>query len=105
MSNAELATRLSYFFWSSLPDKELRHAAQDGQLVNEETLLAQTRRMLRDSRTRRMAEQFACQWLHISGFDQNDNKNVKFYPEFPELRGAMYEESVRFFEDMFRNDG
>ena len=105
VSNKELAIRLSYFFWSSLPDEELRRAAQDAELVNEEVLLTQTRRMLRDSRTRRMAEQFACQWLHISGFDQNDDKNVKLYPEFPELRAAMYEESVRFFEDMFRNNG
>ncbi|HIM22999.1 MAG TPA: DUF1592 domain-containing protein, partial [Verrucomicrobia bacterium] len=105
VTNAELATRLSYFLWSSLPDAQLRRAAEGGELIGTETLLAQTRRMLRDARTRRLAEQFACQWLHIRGFDKNDDKNVKLYPEFPELRGAMYEESVRFFEDMFRNDG
>ena len=105
VSNEELATRLSYFLWSSLPDEEVRRAAQEGDLVNEEVLLTQARRMLRDSRTRRMAEQFACQWLHISGFDQNDDKNLKIYPEFTELRVVMYEESVRFFEDMFRNNG
>ena len=83
----------------------MRQVSEEGELANEKTLLAQTRRMLRDSRTRRMAEQFACQWLHISGFDQNNDKNVKLYPEFPELRGDMYEESVLFFEDMFRNNG
>jgi uncharacterized protein YndB with AHSA1/START domain len=105
VSGAELATRLSYFLWSSLPDAALGQAASSGELTNDDALLAQTRRMLRDARTRRLAEQFACQWLHIRGFDKNDDKNVKLYPEFPELRGAMYEESVRFFEDMFRNDG
>ena len=105
VTNAELATRLSYFLWSSLPDAELRRVADDGELTGDKTLLAQTRRLLRDSRTRRLAEQFTCQWLHIRGFDQNDDKNEKLYPTFPELRGAMYEESVRFFEDMFRNDG
>ena len=52
-----------------------------------------------------MAEQFACQWLHIRGFDQNDDKNEQRFPEFAILRGDMYEESVRFFEDLFRNDG
>ncbi len=105
VSGAELATRLSYFLWSSLPDAELGQAAASGELTTDDVLLAQTRRMLRDPRARRLAEQFACQWLHIRGFDKNDDKNVDLYPEFPKLRGAMYEESVRFFEDMFRNDG
>ncbi|GIT38418.1 MAG: hypothetical protein Ct9H300mP7_3390 [Verrucomicrobiota bacterium] len=105
VSSYEQAARFIFFLWSSLPDKELRQVSEEGELANEKTLLAQTRRMLRDSRTRRMAEQFACQWLHISGFDQNNDKNVKLYPEFPELRGDMYEESVLFFEDMFRNNG
>ena len=61
--------------------------------------------MLDDPRTRRLAIQFACQWLHVRNFDQNDDKNEKLYPEFATLRGRMYEETVRFFEDMFRNDG
>ena len=105
VTNAELATRLSYFLWSSLPDAELRRAAAAGELTGDKLLLAQMRRLLRDSRTRRLAEHFTCQWLHIRGFDQNDDKNEKLYPTFPEMRGVMYEESVRFFEDMFRNDG
>jgi hypothetical protein len=58
-----------------------------------------------DPRTQRLAIQFACQWLHVRNFDQNDDKNEKLYPEFAKLRGEMYEEIVRFFEDMFRNDG
>ena len=60
---------------------------------------------LADPRTRRMAIQFACQWLHVRGFDENDDKNEKLYPEFASLRRDMYEETVLFFTDMFRNDG
>ena len=109
VSNDELATRLSYFLWSSLPDDELRMplnaAGLSGGGSDDSELLRQTRRMLKDPRTRRLAIQFACQWLHLRNFDQNDEKNEKLYPEFASLRGDMYEETVRFFEDMFRNNG
>ncbi|MFP6874623.1 MAG: DUF1592 domain-containing protein [Verrucomicrobiales bacterium] len=105
VSGLELANRLSYFLWSSMPDAELRRIALAGTLTEDQALVEQTRRMLDDPRTRRLAIQFACQWLHVRGFDQNDDKNEKLYPEFATLRGEMYEETVRFFEDMFRNDG
>lgn len=109
VSDDELSTRLSYFLWSSLPDDELRtprHAAGlSGGGGDDSELLRQTRRMLQDPRTRRLAIQFACQWLHLRNFDQNDEKNERLYPEFASLRGDMYEETVRFFEDMFRNNG
>ncbi len=105
VSNEELASRLSYFLWSSLPDAELIRSADAGQLTSEDTLRNQTARMLQDPRTRRLAVQFACQWLHVRNFDQNDEKNEQLYPQFGQLRTAMYEETVRFFEDMFRNDG
>ncbi|MFT5300197.1 MAG: hypothetical protein ACI814_000971, partial [Mariniblastus sp.] len=104
VSDLELATRLSYFLWSSSPDDALRSVALAGQLTNETELIAQTRRMLKHARTRRLAIHFACQWLHLRDFDKNDDKNEKLYPEFAELRGDLYEETVRFFDDMFRND-
>lgn len=104
VSHLELANRLSYFLWSSMPDTELRGAALAGTLTKDRVLVEQTRRMLDDPRTRRLAIQFACQWLHVRDFDRNDDKNEKLYPEFAKLRGDMYEETVRFFEDMFRND-
>ena len=88
-----------------MPDAELRRIALAGTLTNQRALVEQTRRMLDDPRTRRLAIQFACQWLHVRNFDQNDDKNEKLYPEFATLRGEMYEETVQFFEDMFRNDG
>ncbi len=108
VSDLELATRLSYFLWSSLPDDSLREAAAAGRLSgakNSNNLLAETGRMLKDPRTRRLAIHFACQWLHVRDFDQNDDKNETLYPEFAALRHEMYEETVRFFTDMFRNDG
>ena len=61
--------------------------------------------MLNDARTRRLAIHFACQWLNLRDFDRTVEKNEKLYPEFVKLRGDMYEETVLFFEDMFRKDG
>ena len=111
VSAGELATRLSYFLWSSIPDEPLLESARRNKLASETAgtvpgeLLVQTRRMLRDPRTRRLAIQFACQWLHVRDFDQNNDKNEQLFPEFVQLRDDMYEETVRYFEDLFRNDG
>lgn len=105
VTDLELASRLSFFLWSSVPDAELRRVAESGGLSDGTALAEQTRRMLKDPRTQRLAIQFACQWLHLRDFDQDDNKNEKLYPEFAALRGDMYEETVRFFEDMFRSNG
>ena len=81
-------------------------AARSGQLVKSDAELErQTRRMLADPRTRRLAIEFACQWLHLRDFDKNDDKNEKLYPEFASLRRDMYQETILFFTDMFRNDG
>ena len=104
ISDWELANRLSYFLWSSQPDAELRKAASAGQLRNPDVLAAQARRMLQDARVRRLATEFACQWLHIYDFDTLDEKSEKHFPEFAGLRGDMYEESIRFFTDAFQHD-
>jgi hypothetical protein len=104
VSNEELASRLSYFLWSSAPDDELGRTAAAGRLRHIETLLAQTRRMLRDAKTRRLATEFACQWLHIYDFDRLDEKSERHFPTFVDLRAAMYEESIQFFTDLFQND-
>lgn len=105
VSDHELATRLSYFLWSSSPDEELRQLAAAGQLHEPRVLQAQTQRMLRDPKIRRLATEFACQWLHIYDFDQLDEKSERHFPSFVDLRGAMYEESILFFTDLFRNNG
>lgn len=101
----ELATRLSYFLWSSMPDAELRSLADSGQLHEPGILDAQTRRMLRDPKTRRLATEFACAWLHIYEFEKLDEKSERHFPTFTSLRGAMYEETIRFFTDLFQRDG
>ena len=101
----ELATRLSFFLWSSVPDAELREVAASKKLHEPETLTAQARRMSRDARVRRLATEFACQWLHIYDFDSHDEKSEATFPTFSGLRGAMYEESIRFFMDLVQRDG
>jgi hypothetical protein len=105
VSDWELASRLSYFLWSSQPDAELREVAAASRLHEPDVLIAQTRRMLGDPRTRRMATEFACQWLHIYDFDHLDEKSERHFPTFAALRSAMYEESIRFFTDLFQRDG
>ncbi|HXG47642.1 MAG TPA: DUF1592 domain-containing protein, partial [Methylomirabilota bacterium] len=101
----ELATRLSYFLWSSAPDAELRAVAARGKLRQPDVLAAQARRMLKDARVRRLATEFACAWLHVYDFDQLGEKSERHFPTFTSLRGAMYEETIRFFTDLFQNDG
>jgi len=104
ISDWELASRLSYFLWSSLPDQELRSLAREGKLHQSEVLKSQVQRMLHDPKIRRMAIEFGCQWLHVRDFDQFDEKSEQHYPEFTKLRSDMYEEVIRFFENMFQND-
>ncbi len=100
----ELANRLSYFLWSSMPDPELAANAAAGKLHKPEILAGQTRRMLADARVRRLAIEFACQWLHIHDFDTLDEKSERHFPTFGGLRAAMYEESILFFTDLFRRN-
>ena len=105
ISDWELATRLSYFLWSSLPDEELSQAAGAGRLHDSRVLAYQIRRMLQDSRIRALAIEFGAQWLEVRGFDQFQGKNLELFPTFnAELRGAMYEETILFFEDMIESD-
>lgn len=105
VSEVELATRLSYFLWSSLPDAELMTVAEAGALRKPDTLRGQVRRMLRDSRMRRMAAEFASQWLHVRNFDELDEKSEQHFPEFAAIRADLNEEPIRFFTDWFQRNG
>lgn len=105
VSDWELASRLSYFLWSSQPDAPLRRLAAAGQLHQPGVLAQQAARMLRDPRVRRLATEFTCQWLDIYDFADNDEKSEQMFPQFADLRADMYEESIRFFTDLFTNDG
>lgn len=104
ISDWELATRLSYFLWSSQPDQELRQLAAANKLHEPDQLAAQTRRMLQDPKARRLATEFACQWLHIYDFNQLDEKSESHFPTFNGLRSDMYEESIQFFTRHFQSD-
>ena len=105
ISDWELATRLSYFLWSSLPDDELRRLAAAGKLHKPEVLAAQSGRMLKDERLRALAIEFGTQWIHVRNFDQLKEKNEKLFPEFDaKLRAAIYEESILFFQGLFQSD-
>src|SRR5207248_331214 len=73
----ELATRLSYFLWASVPDDELRENAFAGRLQNPKVLAEQTKRMLGDDRVRGLAVEFGTQWLHVREFDQLNDKNER----------------------------
>ena len=104
ISDYELATRLSYFLWSSMPDAELLAVAQSGRLHDPEVLKSEVRRMLAAPASRRLAEEFGTQWLHVHGFSTLDEKNAELFPTFADLRADMEEETVRFLDDFFRND-
>ncbi|MFO1483504.1 MAG: DUF1592 domain-containing protein [Verrucomicrobiaceae bacterium] len=101
----ELASRLSYFLWSSKPDYELKRTADDGSLLKPEVLAAQTRRMLRDPKASALAKEFAGQWLKFNGFDEKSTVDEKKFPQFtPELRANMQREAVEFFTHLVRDD-
>jgi len=105
VSDWELASRLSYFLWSTMPDKELAQAAAAGRLRDPSVLAAQAERMVKDDRIRALAIEFGTQLLHVRGFDQLKEKNEKLFPTFDDkLRQAIYEESILFFQDLFQND-
>lgn len=105
LSAWELASRLSYFLWASLPDWQLRKAAEDGSLLKPEVLVAQTRRMLRDPRADALAREFAGQWLQFNGFNAQSTVDEKKFPQYtPELRNDLYAEAVAFFSHLVRED-
>ena len=103
VSGVELATRLSFLLWDSIPDDELRR--KSAGLHNPEVMEEQLRRMLKDNRMRGMAREFGARWLGVHDFVTNHGRNLKQFPEFtPPIRDALAEEPVRFFEDLLRND-
>lgn len=105
LNNFELATRLSYFLWSSLPDEPLLTAAASGKLAEPEELDKQLRRMLADAKSRGLAVEFAGNWLDFRRFEEHNSVDRNRFPQFDdELRRAMFEEPVRFFSDVMQND-
>ncbi len=104
ISDLELASRLSFFLWSSLPDEELLDAAVRGTLSRPEELERQARRMLADSRSYNLASNFAGQWLGLRSLESFD-PNVRLYPDFDDnLRQAFRQETELFVDSILRED-
>lgn len=104
VSDYELATRLSYFLWSSLPDDELFRLAAKGKLRDQGELERQVRRMLADPRSRALVENFAGQWLQIRRL-QTITPDPARFPQFDDaLRGAMLRETEMFFGAIVQED-
>ena len=105
LSQWELASRLSFLIWSSVPDDELRRAAAAGELAAEEQLRLQVRRMLRDPKSRRFATEFFGQWFGFYRFHQFRGIDESLFPGFSKSRQqAMYDEAVAFFDFVVRGD-
>ena len=105
LSGRELASRLSFFLWASIPDNELQHLGETGALCDPAVLRAQTRRLLRDTRAGSLATDFAAQLWGFADFAQFSNPDAKRFPEFtPALRQAMIDEVTTFLTDLFQND-
>ena len=105
LSDRQLASRLSYFLWSSVPDHELEQAATEGRLREPGQLELETRRMLHDPKVRRLATEFFGQWLGFYRFDGYQGIDAKRFPEFTDrLKSSLYEECVSFFEHIVRGD-
>jgi hypothetical protein len=105
LSPFELASRMSYFLWSSIPDAELERAALAGELSEPKQMEKQVQRMLRDPKARRLSTEFFGQWLGFYRFDQFAGVDTTRFPEFTEdVKSAMYDEATSFFEHIVRND-
>jgi cytochrome c553 len=104
ISQHELASRLSYFLWASMPDDELRQAADKGTLRQPRVLAAQIQRMLRDPKAAALAELFGGQWLQFRGLESLTRDRERF-PDFEDyLRYSMRRETELFVEHVIRED-
>ncbi len=105
LSGYALASRLSYFLWSSMPDQELLAHAAAGDLQKTDVLIAQARRMLKDEKAAGLATEFGGNWLDFRHFEQDNSVDRQRFPSFNnELREAMFQEPIRFIEDVIQND-
>src|SRR5213596_2865142 len=102
ISDIELASRLSFFLWSNLPDEELINLAAQGRLKDPNVLQQQVARMLRDQRSHELVKNFAGQWLGLRTL-QNETPEGTIYPDFDDnLRQAMRTETEMFFDSILR---
>ncbi|MCC7010144.1 MAG: DUF1592 domain-containing protein [Acidobacteria bacterium] len=104
LRDVELASRLSYFLWSSMPDEPLLRLAESNRLHEPAVLRREVARMLADPKSRALAEHFGSQWLETRSLDAI-TRDAERYPEWtPELRDAMRTETTMFFDAILRGD-
>src|ERR1043166_5266257 len=104
LGDVELASRLSFFLWSSIPDDELLAAAEQRKLKDPAVLDAQVRRMLADPKSQALVDNFAGQWLQLRNV-RNVQPNSDLFPDFDDnLRQAFKRETELFFEAIMRED-
>jgi hypothetical protein len=105
LDHYETASHLSYFLWGTMPDDDLLQLAKDGKLQDEKVLREQVQRMMRDPRTRGLADGFAAQWLGIRPLGGTIRPDAKLFPEFDEeLAAAMREETLLCFNTIIHED-
>jgi hypothetical protein len=104
LNDFELASRLSYFLWSTMPDDKLLDLAKRGELSSAEAIHSQVERMLNHPKARAFTENFTGQWLNLRNIKATD-PDTKLYPEFdPLLEYSMPLETYHFFEEILKND-
>jgi len=105
LTDTALASKLSYLIWSSLPDAELLRHAEAGTLRDPAVLKAQIRRLLQDKRSLALSTEFAGNWLDYRRFETINSVDRTRFTEFTNaLRQAMFEEPVRFIDELIRQD-
>jgi len=104
LSDHEMATRLSYFLWSSMPDEELLTLASKGELRRGDTLARQVKRMLANDRAESLATHFAVQWLELRNLDDMEPDQRRFPTFSKKLAADMEREAELFFADVIRRD-
>lgn len=104
VGNLELASRLSFLLWSSVPDDELLRTAEQGKLTDRRVFEQQVRRMIADGRSRSLVTNFAAQWLFLRNLRLAKPDSYEFPDWDDDLRAAMVQETERFLDDQIRGD-
>ena len=105
ISDLELASRLSFFLWSSIPDDELLGLAEQGRLKDPSVLKAQVDRLLSDPRSDALVDNFVGQWLHLRNLETLVRPDLLLFPDFDDnLRSGFRQETERLFANVLRED-